>query len=95
MTPRRFSECLGRLGWSRRQLAGLLSVGATTPEHWASGRSRVDARVADWLERLVAARATVPDLPDGWERGRSRRGAEAGADGPLDPLGDDWPAAVR
>ena len=65
MTSPQFRAALAHLGWSLRQLAGMLGCSVTLPAKWATGRASVPPAVAVWLARLAAYHEACP-APEVW-----------------------------
>jgi DNA-binding transcriptional regulator YdaS (Cro superfamily) len=60
MTPERFLECLGIIGWSLRLTADRMGLHETRLRRWASGHYPVPNEVAVWLEQITAAHESLP-----------------------------------
>jgi DNA-binding transcriptional regulator YdaS (Cro superfamily) len=61
MTPARLYECLSLLRWSQQGLALALGYAShTSVRQWLTGRARVPADVAIWLETLATFHARHP-----------------------------------
>ena len=65
MTPDRLRTCLDLIGWSQRQLAGILAIQFSSVQRWANGQTAIPPQVAEWLERVAATHEQNP-LPEGW-----------------------------
>jgi hypothetical protein len=70
MTSTEFRECADAIGWSQRQIADILSGGAshTTVAKWARAKQDIPENVAEWL-RALAKVHRENHLPKGWKGG--------------------------
>ncbi|ACI50343.1 conserved hypothetical protein [Gluconacetobacter diazotrophicus PA1 5] len=71
MTPTRLRECLVLVRWSQRGLAAALDADERLVRRWASGDADIPEAVAEWIEGLAQAHASLP-APGRW---RSRETA--------------------
>jgi ribosome-binding protein aMBF1 (putative translation factor) len=67
MTPTRFRECLGLIGWSQRGLSTRIESDERLVRRWASGDAEIPPSVAEWLETLAKIHAEFPS-PKSWRK---------------------------
>ena len=66
MTGREFAALLKRAGWTGRELAERLGISRSNIAAMTSGANSVDARLADYVQRVAKAieRVELPQLAD-------------------------------
>lgn len=60
MTAERFRAILDQLGWSKAEVARLLSRDSREIRRWYSGRNAIDEEAAAWLEIQAANPPPAP-----------------------------------
>lgn len=60
MPPATFRALCAACGWTPQAVALRVGRRRNAGTEWATGRVRVPAEVAEWLERVAAALAAVP-----------------------------------
>jgi hypothetical protein len=59
MTPTRLRECIAIIGWSQRQLAGMIGIDSSRVRRMATGEEPISPTLQAGLEELAEAHARV------------------------------------
>lgn len=60
----KFVRLSEQIGWSQRQIAGLVQCDPKTASNWGRGERECPAAILEWLERVAHALRTDLKAPD-------------------------------